>query len=250
MRAQAIIGVVILAGVLGAGLPVQAGEPARAESYMIATANRHASEAGLAMLRRGGSAVDAAIAAQMVLNLVEPQSSGIGGGAFLLAYDAEARAVHAYDGRETAPAAVTPGLFLKGRRQAHEVLRRGHWPAGRWACPALSPCSSWPTGAMAGCPGPRCSNRPSPWPNKASRCRTGCTSLIADSKGVGRFDAARAYFFTAEGAPKPVGTRLVNPAFAASLRTIASGGARAFYEGDIAAAMVAAIAGAEAIAGS
>ena len=244
MRAQAIIGVVILAGVLGAGLPVQAGEPARAESYMIATANRHASEAGLAMLRRGGSAVDAAIAAQMVLNLVEPQSSGIGGGAFLLAYDAEARAVHAYDGRETAPAAVTPGLFLKADGKPMKfydaviggravgvpglvaMLELAHRRHGRLPWAALFE----PAIALA---------------EQGFAVSHRLHQLIADSKGVGRFDAARAYFFTAEGAPKPVGTRLVNPAFAASLRTIASDGARAFYEGDIAAAMVAAIAGAE-----
>ena len=90
-----------------------AGEaPARAERYMISAANPLAARAGLEILRAGGSAVDAAIAAQMVLNLVEPQSSGIGGGGFMLHYDAETRHVTAYDGRETAPAAVTPELFL------------------------------------------------------------------------------------------------------------------------------------------
>lgn len=79
---------------------------------MVSTANRHASEAALAMLERGGAAVDAAIAAQLVLGLVEPQSSGIGGGAFLMHWDEAAGTVEAYDGRETAPAAAGADLFL------------------------------------------------------------------------------------------------------------------------------------------
>lgn len=79
---------------------------------MVAAANPLAVEAGLAVLRRGGSAVDAAIAVQAVLGLVEPQSSGIGGGAFLVHYEARYQRVTAYDGRETAPAGATPSLFL------------------------------------------------------------------------------------------------------------------------------------------
>jgi len=80
---------------------------------MVAAANPLAAEAGMAMLRQGGSAVDAAIATALVLGLVEPQSSGIGGGAFLLHYDANDRGVVAYDGRETAPGSADEGLFLK-----------------------------------------------------------------------------------------------------------------------------------------
>ena len=90
----------------------QAGTPARADHYMISSANPHASRAGLEMLRAGGSAVDAAIAAQAVLSLVEPQSSGIGGGGFLLHHDAARGEIVAYDGRETAPMAVDETLFL------------------------------------------------------------------------------------------------------------------------------------------
>jgi gamma-glutamyltranspeptidase/glutathione hydrolase len=75
---------------------------------MVAAANPLAVEAGLAVLRRGGTAVDAAVAVQAVLGLVEPQSSGLGGGAFLVHYNARTRAVTAYDGRETAPAGATP----------------------------------------------------------------------------------------------------------------------------------------------
>ena len=83
-----------------------------ARHQMVATANPLATDAGLLILRQGGSAVDAAIAAQMVLNLVEPQSSGIGGGALMLVHDARGKTLVAYDGRETAPAAARPERFL------------------------------------------------------------------------------------------------------------------------------------------
>ena len=82
------------------------------QPFMIAAANPYASEAGAAMLRKGGSAVDAAIAVQAVLSLVEPESSGLAGGAFMLHYDEKSGDVAAYDGRETAPMGATPALFL------------------------------------------------------------------------------------------------------------------------------------------
>jgi gamma-glutamyltranspeptidase/glutathione hydrolase len=89
--------------------PAEAAAPA-AERHMIVAAERDASEAGLEMLRAGGSAIDAAIAAQLVLTLVEPQSSGIGGSAYIMVSDGDE--LYAYDGRETAPASVTPELYL------------------------------------------------------------------------------------------------------------------------------------------
>ncbi len=89
------------------------GAPVRAGRHMIAAANPLAAQAGLEMLRAGGSAVDAAIAAQIVLNLVEPQSSGLGGGGFLMHFDAKTADIAAYDGRETAPAAARPDMFLR-----------------------------------------------------------------------------------------------------------------------------------------
>jgi hypothetical protein len=84
----------------------------RSYRAMVAAANPQAVDAGLAVLRAGGGAVDAAVAVQAVLGLAEPQSSGLGGGAFLMVYDARTGKVSAYDGRETAPAAATPALFL------------------------------------------------------------------------------------------------------------------------------------------
>lgn len=90
----------------------QAKSLVKARQYMIATANPLASQAGERILARGGSAVDAIIAAQLVLNLVEPQSSGIGGGAFMLHYNAADHGLITYDSRETAPAAAKPDRFL------------------------------------------------------------------------------------------------------------------------------------------
>ena len=125
-RARVLAGAVALLSLAGA-LPAAAQTRAaperetgrtekplvRSARYMVSAANPLAVEAGLEMLRAGGNAVDAAIAVQLVLNLVEPQSSGIGGGAFILFWDQKARQLRTYDGRETAPAAARPERFLK-----------------------------------------------------------------------------------------------------------------------------------------
>src|SRR5690606_35395975 len=89
------------------------GQAGALSAGMVAAANPHAAEAGLSVLRRGGVALDAAVAVQSVLGLVEPHSSGLGGGAFLLYWDAADQSLHAYDGRETAPAAADPEQFLR-----------------------------------------------------------------------------------------------------------------------------------------
>ncbi|MEE8203883.1 MAG: gamma-glutamyltransferase [Alphaproteobacteria bacterium] len=219
------------------------GAPARANRHMIAAANPLAAEAGLEVLRAGGGAIDAAIAAQMVLNLVEPQSSGIGGGGFMLYYDAASGEVYAYDGRETAPAAATPGLFLDGRGQPLAffdaviggrsvgvpgllaMLERAHRLHGRlpWAR-LFDPAIALAEEGFAISP----------------RLR----GLVATAKGLDVFAATRSYFFTPEGAPKAVGARLANPAFAETLRSIATEGIAPFYRGAIAADIVAAVRGA------
>ena len=87
------------------------GQPVNAENWMISAANPHAVAAGADVLRRGGTAADALVAVQIVLGLVEPQSSGLGGGAFLVWYDAESGELTTLDGRETAPLEATPLLF-------------------------------------------------------------------------------------------------------------------------------------------
>src|ERR1700760_3817796 len=102
-------------------LALLAALPSRADTlakhHMIAAANPYAVKAGLEMLRQGGSAVDAAIAAQLVLTVVEPESSGIGGGAFMLLWDPAKKKMTSFDGRETAPGSATPAMFLDANGQ-------------------------------------------------------------------------------------------------------------------------------------
>lgn len=206
---------------------------------MVAAANPHAAKAGLAVLRAGGSAVDAAIAVQMVLTLVEPQSSGIGGGAFLLHYSPSTPAegsdpiFHAYDGREIAPAAATDALFLNslGLPLPFQMRQAG--------------------GRGVGVPGTlrlleRAHNRHGklPWrrlfdhaillAEKGFAVSPRLHAMIKRDKHLKNFPEARRYFFTREGEPLPVGTMLRNPELAATLRQIATGGADAFYRGRIA----------------
>jgi gamma-glutamyltranspeptidase / glutathione hydrolase len=101
--------------VTAALLAKAAGRPVAADNWMISAANPHAAQAGAAVLRAGGSAADAMVAVQVVLGLVEPQSSGLGGGAFLVWYDAVSGELTTLDGRETAPLAATPRLFQDDR---------------------------------------------------------------------------------------------------------------------------------------
>ncbi len=201
----------------------------RGETQMVVAAHPLAAEAGRDMLRAGGSAIDAAIAAQMVLNLVEPQSSGIGGGAFLLYWDADAETLSAYDGRETAPAAATPEHFLDedGARLPFgdastgglavgvpgllRMLELAHAAHGRldWAAlfdPAIE--------AAAG----------------GFKVTARLHGLL--QRGAGRLGPrARAYFLDDDGNPHPPGYRLRNPELAETFRQIAAGGADAFYDG-------------------
>jgi len=222
--------------------PILADSPAAAEAtgsrFMVATADPAASKAALAILRKGGSAVDAAIAAQAVLGLVEPQSSGIGGGAFLLHWDSATRKLSALDGRETAPKNARAELFLDedgkpidfldaaisgrsvGVPGVLRMLELAHRREGRlpWAelfQPAIDLAE---TGFAV--------------PRQLARAIAAEPRLKDDPE-------ARAYFFDAAGAPRPAGTLLRNPAYAETLRAIAEGGADAFYDGPIAQAILA-----------
>ena len=204
-------------------------------TWMAAAANPHATDAGAEMLEAGGSAVDAAIAVQIVLTLVEPQSSGIGGGAFLLHWDG--RSLVALDGRETAPAAATEALFLRdgapmptaeaivggrsvGAPGVVRMLALAHQRFGRlpWAR-LFAPAIRLADEGFAISP-------------RLARLLSSDRSLPSDPD-------ARGYFFAADGTPKPVDTVLRNPALAEVLRRIANEGAEAFYTGDIAAAIAA-----------
>ncbi|MEZ1318873.1 gamma-glutamyltransferase [Pseudomonas fluorescens] len=211
-----------------------------ATRHMAAAANPLAAEAGRAMLRQGGSAIDAAIAMQAVLTLVEPQSSGIGGGAFIVFWDG--KAVRTFDGRETAPAGATERLFLQadgqpmpftqaqiggrsvgtpGVLRALELAHK-HYGRLRWA-QLFEPAIQL---AEQGFPlSPR------------------LHSLIAADSSMSRSPDMMAYFRNADGSAKAVGTRLKNPALAAVFKRIANEGADAFYKGSIAEEIVAKVQG-------
>ncbi len=245
LRIYVIVGVLfLLVAAPGAAAQQRAPEhpsgwtdkaPVTARHWMVAAANPHAVEAGYRILQQGGTAVDAAIAVQLVLGLVEPQSSGIGGGAFLLLHDARSKRLFAYDGRETAPAAARPDRFLKdgkplaffdavvggrsvgvpGTVRLLETVHRRH---GRLEWAALfAPAISLAESGFALSPR--------------------LHSLLAAERYMSQ-PRLRAYFFDDNGKVLPVGTILRNPAYARTLRAIAAGGADAFYTGEIASDIV------------
>ncbi|MEM9691607.1 MAG: gamma-glutamyltransferase [Myxococcota bacterium] len=212
-----------------------------ARGAMVAAAHPHASAAGLAMLEQGGSATDAAVAMAVMLTLVEPQSSGIGGGAFLLRYDAQAKAVSSWDGRETAPAAATPDMFLDragkprkffdavigglsvgvpGQLRMLETIHREHGklPWAKLFAPAIELAE------------------------RGFALSPRLFDLLKRDPILPTVAGARDYFYLPSGAPKPVGTVLKNPALAEVLRTVATEGANAFYTGALADDIVAATA--------
>jgi len=215
---------------------------ATAQRFMVAAANPLAAAAGRDILRAGGSAVDAAIAVQLVLNLVEPQSSGIGGGAFLVHWDEAARRVITLDGRETAPAAARPDRFIgpdgKPMRFVDAVV--GGRSVGVPGTPRLLEEAHRRWGKL-------------PWPKVlAPAIRLAedgfaisprLNGLLSGERNLAKDARAAAYFYEADGRAKPVGTILRNPAFAATLRALAEHGAGAFYEGEIARDIVATVTG-------
>ncbi len=203
--------------------------------FAIAAANPLATEAGYKILKAGGSAADAAIAVQMVLTLVEPQSSGLGGGAFLLHFNGQK--VEAFDGRETAPANADENLFLGkdskplsfiqavvggrsvGTPGTLRVLEMLHQQHGKlpWATlfdPAI---------ALA---------------ENGFKVSPRLHQLLSADPYLKNDPTARAYFYQAKGAAHEPGYLLKNPPLAALLRKIASQGSSAFHRGDVAKAIV------------
>ncbi len=205
----------------------------KATRHMVVAAHPLAAAAGLDILRAGGSAVDAAIATQMVLNLVEPQSSGLGGGAFLLVWDAKTKTLKSIDGRETAPAADTPDLFLDAdgkpmpREQAMESGRSIGTP-GVLAALALAHEKygklPW---AQLFQPAIKLARQGFPVSPRLAK-------LLAEASPETFAPQARAYFYDAEGHPPAAGDTLTNPALADTFELIAHGGPDAFYKGDVA----------------
>jgi gamma-glutamyltranspeptidase/glutathione hydrolase len=208
-----------------------------ATRQMAASANPLATEAGREILRAGGSAIDAAIAMQMVLNLVEPQSSGIGGGAFLMYWDG--RRVQAYDGRETAPMAADENLFMAdGKPMAFYDAVVGGRSVGTPGVLRLLEAAHKQHGRL---PWARLFEPAILLADNGFAVSPRLHTLLASEKYLARDPAARAYFYNADGTPKPVGTNVRNPELAATLRAIAAGGADAFYAGAIASDIVRAV---------
>ncbi len=210
--------------------------------FMVAAANPHAARAGYDVLKRGGTAADAAVAVQLVLNLVEPQSSGIGGGAFLLYWDAAAKVLHTIDGRETAPAGATPERFLEpdGRPMKFSKALIGGQSVGVPGTLRLLEAMHKRFGKAGWAelfePAITLSEKGFPISPRLAK-----SIVRAKARGLDRFPAASAYFFGPDGAPLPAGHLLKNPEFATTLRQVATQGARAFYSGDIARDIVAAV---------
>ncbi|WP_170984150.1 gamma-glutamyltransferase [Rhodoligotrophos defluvii] len=219
------------------------GEPRQA---MVATADKRASEAALAVLAEGGSAVDAAIAAQLVLGLVEPQSSGIGGGAFLLHWTAASGRMDAYDGRETAPASARADLFLMpdGQPMAFMDAVVGGRSVGVPGIVRMMWMAHQAHGRL-------------PWSRlfapAVTLARDGfavsprLAEALAEARPLLEDPAARAYIARPDSSvpdgflPVGPGTQLTNPAYAETLERIAEQGPDGFYQGPVAEAIVAAV---------
>jgi gamma-glutamyltranspeptidase/glutathione hydrolase len=215
----------------------QAGETAVAQDWMVAAANPLAVQAGADILAAGGTAADAMVAVQAVLGLVEPQSSGLGGGAFLVWFDAASGTVTTLDGRETAPRAATPRLFQDADGEPLQFFDAvvGGRSVGTPGTPALMEEAHrrWGTanwGSLFGDAIALAEDGFSVSPRLAS--------LVArDAERLSRFETTVAYFLPG-GEPLAEGAMLQNPDYAETLRAMAAQGARAIYEGPIAEAIV------------
>jgi gamma-glutamyltranspeptidase/glutathione hydrolase len=213
----------------------------QARHFMVAAANPHASRAGAQMLRAGGSALDAAIAVQMVLNLVEPQSSGIGGGAFVMHWDEAARRVSAYDGRETAPAAARPDRFL--RRDGKPMPIGEAINSGRSVgVPGLLRVLHLAHGKHGRLPWARLFEPAIRLAEDGFEVSPRLHAQIGKDPFLRLHAATRTYFFLPDASPLPAGFLLKNPQFAAVLRQVALQGPDAFYLGPVARDIVAAVA--------
>ncbi|MBS0526554.1 MAG: gamma-glutamyltransferase [Proteobacteria bacterium] len=215
---------------------------ARAEPHeMVAAAHPLAVDAGLDVLRRGGSAIDAAVAVQMMLGVVEPQSSGIGGGGFLLYYDAKAGGIGVYDGRETAPAGATPTMFQRdgkplpffdavasglsvGVPGAVALLEMAHREHGKLPWADLF-TSSIKTARQGFAVSPR------------------LAAWLATIKHFADDPEARAIYYRDDGSPRKIGDQVTNAALADTMERIASEGSRVLRDGPVAEAMVARVRG-------
>ena len=211
-----------------------------AKDYMVSTANPYASEAGMRIIAKGGSAIDAAIAVQMVLNLVEPESSGIGGGAFALYWDKKNKKLSSYDGREKAPMQVDGKLFQKnGKNMDWWDALAGGRAVGVPGVLAMMEKAHKQYGKL-------------PWADLFEDAiklaekgfeispKLGHSIANKTNPALGRYLEAKDYFFP-DGKPLLDGIIKKNPKLAATFKVIAKQGAKAFYTGDLAIDMVLAV---------
>ena len=232
MIVRRLLGVALLL-VAACGTPAAQAAP----QSMVAAAHPLAVEAGLEVLRRGGTAVDAAIAVQMLLGVVEPHASGIGGGGFLLHYDGSSHAITVYDGRETAPAGASPTMFLApdGRPLGYREAVASGISVGVPGVLAMLELAHKEKGKLAWSElfGPAIAAARDGFP-VSSRLAAWLQRIPALREEL----AIRETYFDADGAPRKLGERIANPALADTMDLIARQGARVLYEGPVAAEMV------------
>ena len=237
VRLIGLVAAAALAGCTTAPRRVGAAPP-RAQPFYVIAANPLAAEAGINVLRRGGSAVDAAVAVEAMLSLVEPQSSGLGGGAFMTHYDAASGSVSVYDGRETAPAGATPDMFLDDNGDPlpfREAVVSGR-ATGVPGVVRMLALAHREHGRL-------------PWNSLFGDAERSAQEGFTVSARLGRFTNGsfpqsasadvRAYFAEADGSPVDPGDRLRNPAYAGFLRRLADQGPDALYRGPTADRIVA-----------
>lgn len=209
---------------------------------MVAAANPHAVKAGVDVLAAGGTAADAAVAVQLMLNLVEPQSSGIGGGAFMLYWDAEAGKLITFDGREKAPATATPAYFQNAEGEPM-----------KWWDAVVGGRSVGVPGTLKLLEHVQSKHGSQVWKDLMlpviAKARQGfkvsprlAKSIeAAKERKLDMFESTRNYFFNEDGTALAAGSYLTNDEFARALREIANNGAAHFYNGSIAKDIVAAV---------
>lgn len=206
----------------------------RAKDWMISAANPLAVQAGADILRAGGNAIDAMVAIQTMLGLVEPQSSGLGGGAFLVYFDAKSRKLTTLDGRETAPLNATPTLFHDENGEPLKFYDAvvGGRSVGTPGTPALMKAAHEKWGQM---PWNSLFNPAIEVANNGFAISPRLAELISnDQEKLSRDPEAKGYFFDTNGGPLTVGTILRNPKYAATLQDLAANGTDNFYQGQIA----------------
>jgi gamma-glutamyltranspeptidase/glutathione hydrolase len=211
-------------------------QPLTAARQLVVSAHPLASAAGLAALRAGGSAADAALAVQMVLGLVEPQSSGLGGGAFIVHHSAADGRLQTWDGRETAPAAAQPDdlrwIAADDRRAPLPDVRASGRSIG---VPGVLSALQALHGRHGRLPWARGFDAAIALAEQGFAVPQRLAEAIASQRQqLLRDPDAAALFLQPDGSPRPVGSRLRNPAYAATLRTLAAKGSQAFYRGPIA----------------